>query len=303
MTEILARALGLVLIIALGYGLKRWGYLSADYFPAFSQLVLTVTLPCALVTSFNEAQIVPSMLGLAAFAFVLNLAQQLLGYLLARHRDPVERGFAILHGGSYNIGAFALPYLSAFMGPSGMVSAALFDVGNALGSAGVGRGWAHSVADRTHRTTPLRFLRQMLSSPVFDIYLVLVALRLLQVRLPGPVITVTSLIGAANPFLAMLMIGIGLEVRLPRSKLRLALVALAQRYLWAVVLALTTWFVLPWPRETRVIVMLLLAPWAAMVSGFTSEINADVEVSTFITTVSVLVAVVMLPSLLLLLQG
>ncbi len=298
MADILVRALALVLVVVLGYSLKRWGYLRASDFPTFSKLVLTVTLPCALATSFNSFDIQPALLTLALFVFVTNILQQAIGYVATRGRAPVDRGFAILHGGSYNIGAFALPYLSAFLGPAAIVHAAIFDVGNSLGSAGIGRGWAHSVADTTRRSSVLDFVKKMLSSPVFDIYLVLVTIRLLHLTLPGPVITVTSLIGAANPFLAMLMIGIGLEIRLPREKLTVALATLGRRYAMAVLLAVVAWWVVPWPRDVRTtVVMLLFAPWAAMISGFTSEIGGDVEVSTFVTSVSIIVAIVALPAL------
>jgi predicted permease len=294
--DIIVRAFGLVLVVALGYGLKRWGFLSASDFPTFSKLVLTVTLPCALATSFNTVEVVPALLGLSLFAFVVNVSQQMIGAFIGRHRTPVERGFLILHGGSYNIGAFVLPYISAFAGPQVLVQTALYDVGQSLGSAGVGRSWAHSVADHERRTTIGTFLQKMFSSPVFVAYLVFTVQRLLHITLPGPIIAVTSLVGAANPFLAMLMIGIGLEIRLSRMKYAAAAAILSRRYLISVLLTVLVWFLFPWDREVKVTVtMLLFGPFAAMISGFTSEIDGDVELSTFVTSVSIIIAIVMIP--------
>lgn len=300
MVEILIKASSLVLIVALGYGIKRLGWVRASDFGIFSKLVLRVTLPCALATSFNDYDIVPSLFFLVLIGFVVNIGQQLLGYWLNRRNGPRGKAFGVFHSGTYNIGAFSMPYISGFMGAPAMVHTAMFDVGNSLASAGVGYGWGMSMVDQTKKTTVVSFLRIVFSSPIFVTYLVLVAMRLAHLTLPGPVLVFTSTVGAANPFLAMLMIGIGLEVRLHRGKLKRAARYLAMRYAFAVALALGVWFALPLADDIRVVlVMLLFAPVASMVVGFSEEAGLDVETSAFITSVSILVAILVMPAILL----
>ncbi|MHB1009102.1 MAG: AEC family transporter [Propionibacteriaceae bacterium] len=293
MWTILAKALSLVLIVSIGFGMKRLRWVKAEDFSTLSKIVLRVTLPCALATSFNQFEIVPSLLGLTLLAFVANLLQQVVGYLQHRKGTPVQRAFGILHGGSYNIGAFALPYVSAFIGPAAIVYASLFDVGNSLATAGIGRSVAHAVA------RPVAKL--LFTSPVFDTYLALVLMRLLHIQLPSVVIGFTSLVGAANPFLAMFMIGVGLEVGLPRHRLSTAVRGLITRYVFSTLIATLVWFLLPFPHEVKVVVILVLfAPIAAMVPGFTSEIDGHVGTATFMNSVTILIAIVMMPTLYLL---
>lgn len=304
MWAILAKALSLVLIVGIGFGMKRLRWVKADDFPTLSKIVLRVTLPCALATSFNQFEIVPALLGLTLLGFVINLVQQVVGYLQHRKGSPVQRAFGILHGGSYNIGAFALPYVSAFIGPAAIVYASLFDVGNSLATAGLGRSAAHAVARPHVKQTPLSVVKLLFTSPVFDTYLVLVLMRLLHIQLPDPVIGFTSLVGAANPFLAMFMIGVGLEVGLPRHHLSTAVRGLITRYVFSTLISLLVWFVLPFPHEVRIVVILVLfAPIAAMVPGFTSEVDGHVGTATFMNSVSILVAIVMMPTLYLLLAS
>jgi len=102
---ILAKALSLVIIVGIGFGMKRLRWVKAEDFSMLSKIVLRVTLPCALATSFNQFEIVPSLLGLTLLAFLANIVQQAVGYVQHRHGTPVQRAFGILHGGSYNIGA------------------------------------------------------------------------------------------------------------------------------------------------------------------------------------------------------
>jgi malate permease and related proteins len=304
MGAILAKALSLVLIVGIGFGMKRLRWVKAEDFSMLSKIVLRVTLPCALATSFNQFEIVPALLGLTLLGFVANILQQVVGYLQTRKGTPVEKAFGILHGGSYNIGAFALPYVSAFIGPAAIVYASLFDVGNSLATAGVGRSVAHAVARPHVKQTLLSVVRLLFTSPVFDTYLALVLMRLLHIQLPSVVIGFTSLVGAANPFLAMFMIGVGLEVGLPRHHLSTAVRGLVTRYVFSTAIAAVVWFLLPFPPAVRVVVILVLfAPIASMVPGFTSEVDGHVGTATFMNSVSILVAIIMMPTLYLLLAS
>lgn len=298
MLEIAARALSLVAIVGIGLGIKRLGWVTKDHFGLFAKLVLGVTLPCALFTSFNDYHLDRALLGLTALGLVVNVVQQGIGYLLASRRGRREQAFTVLNSGTYNIGAFATPYLSGFMGPHAMIYSSLFDIGNAVASAGIGYGWGMALAGEpgSHRWRDTA--RTLAASPVFVTYIALLLLKLFDLRLPDLLITFTSTVGAANPFLAMLMIGIGLELRLRRSKYVAAARHLAVRYAFSIAAAVVCWTLLPLPAEARVVlVMLLFAPIASMVPGFTGKAGLDVELSAFLTSVTLVIGIIAMPSL------
>jgi malate permease and related proteins len=303
MIDIVTRALSLVAIVGIGLGIKRLGWATKDDFRLLSKLVLGVTLPCALFTSFNDYHLDYALLGLVVLALVINITQQLIGYLLARRKTRQEQAFGVLNSGSYNIGAFATPYLGGFMGPHAMIYSTLFDFGTAFASAGVAYGWALGlVRDRNRRLLP-ELAVALVRSPVFVAYLALLTMLVLRWRLPDPVITFTATVGAANPFLAMLMIGVGLELKLQRSKYVAAARMLALRYGFAIVAAALCWYLLPFPLEARlVVVMILFAPIASMMPIFTARAGADVELSTLMNSISIVIGIVMMPTLYLVLN-
>ena len=304
MVEIAVKALSLVAVVGLALVLKRVGWASIRDFPLVSRLVLSVTLPCALLTSFNEYTLDTALLSLVLIGLVATSAQQVIGYLLARCRGRREQAFAVLNSGSFNIGAFGMPYLSGFMGPQAILYAALFDIGNAVGGAGIGYGWGMALSREPGRRRWRETLRTLLGSPVLITYLALLAMQLLRLRLPDPVIAFTGLVGAANPFLAMLMIGLGLEIRLDRSKYAAAARHLAVRYAFCAVAAWACWTLLPFGTEVRlVLVMVLFAPIASMIAGFTGRAGLDVELSSFMTSVSLIVGIVAMPTLYVLLTS
>lgn len=300
MLEIAAKALSLIAIVGIGFGLKRLGWLKQSDFKLFARLVLTLTLPCALFTSFNDYHLDYALLGLVVVGFVAVIVQQLIGFALAARGGRRQQAFAVINSGTYNIGAFATPYLSGFMGPHAMIYSTLFDMGNAFASAGVGYGWGTALAGAPGSYRWRDTVRTLAGSPVFVTYVALLAMRLLDWRLPDPVIVFTSTVGAANPFLAMLMIGVGLELKLRRDKYLIAARHLAVRYVFAAVVAVACWTLLPLPAEARlVVVMLLFAPIASMVAAFTSKAGLDVELSSFMTSVTLVVGIVVMPALLL----
>jgi len=121
----------------------------------------------------------------------------------------------------------------------------------------------------------------------------------LGLHLPRAIISFAAVVGSANTFLAMLMIGIGLEISLPRRKYAEAARHLGLRYMLAICFSLAVWFFLPAERIVRVIlVALFFAPLPSMTAGFTGEAKGDVELSTFMTSVSMLVGIVVMPGLL-----
>jgi predicted permease len=73
---------------------------------------------------------------------------------------------------------------------------------------------------------------------------------------------------------------------------------LAVRYLFSIVAAVACWFLLPLPVDARmVVVMLLFAPIASMMPVFTERAGLDVELSALMNSVSIVVAIVVMPSL------
>ena len=59
------------------------------------------------------------------------LTYMALGWLLNFRRGKAQAAFAMLNLPGYNIGTFALPFTQEFLGPVGVLTTSLFDVGNA----------------------------------------------------------------------------------------------------------------------------------------------------------------------------
>lgn len=300
--QILVQALSLVAIIAIGWGIKQLGWVRAEDFRILSNIVLRITLPAAIIISFNEVEISAALLTIALVGVVVNVIGLVVGLFLYRGRGNTWEAFGMLNLPGYNIGSFAVPYVSGFLGPQAIVYSGIFDLGNALSAGGLGYGAAVARADTDRAPSVLRIFLSMFRSPMFDVYLALLVMRLLDLSLPDLVIDFLAIPASANTFLAMLMLGVGLQIKLDRTKAGMAVKHLLVRYALALVFSLATWFLVPWPEEVRVVIcMLYWSPIASMVTAFTSEVRGDVGLSAFLNSATILVSLVAMPTVLALL--
>ncbi len=303
MLQVLVQAASLILILGVGYGFKHIGWASSGDFPMLAKAVLYVTLPAMLIIAFDDFEFTPRLLILTALGFIITLSLHVIGYLLARKGTAQERAFALLNTGSFNIGAFTTPYISLFIGSYAVVFSSLFDVGGAIAAAGVAYAWASAVNSEGQGKPLGQVILKALSNPVLITYLTLLVMNVFHLSFPRPIITLVAPIGLANPFLAMFMVGVGLEISLPSTKRKVAFKYLASRYLFLILVGTALWFLVPVDRDIRMIVCVVLAsPIAVMIAAFTDELGGDSELSTFMISISVLVGAIAMPALFLLLS-
>lgn len=300
MGAILSRAFCFVAIIVLGWALRRVGFFKASDFNVMSRIVLQITLPAAIVSSFSGKEIDPSMLAISLLGLGGGLAYMALAVLLHPGVDRRrERAFAALNSSGYNIGNFTLPFVQSFLGPVGVITTSLFDCGNAF----VCLGGAYSVAamiQNGEKFSLTRILRTLVKSAPFLSYMVMIALSLLHWQLPAVVVDFAGIIGGANAFMAMLMIGVGFKLSGDRSQLGQIAKILVVRYGVAALLAVAAFHLLPFGLEYRqALVLLFFSPIASAAPAFTADLKGDVGLSSAINSVSILLSIVCIVGLLL----
>ena len=303
MGPILAKAATMVLIILLGYGLKRIGYLSHDYFRVLSRITLNITLPCTIIAKFAEFEMNYSFLVFVVIGLALNLLCIALGFAAGRKQGPGQQAYYMINLSGFNIGAFTLPFVQTFLGANGVVAVCLFDTGNSIMCTGGTYALASAVAAAGERHTAGAFVKKLFSSVPLDTYLIMLVLSMCHIRMPLLVNTFASTVGGANAFLAMLVIGVGFEWRMKRHELMDTLISLLFRYGLAAVVALGFWFLLPFETEVRqAMVMAAFAPLSALCPVFTQRVGENEELSSTLNSISIVLSTIIITSLLLVFQ-
>ena len=130
MDALVTKAGGLLLMVALGYILKRRGMFRQEDSRLLSKIIVNLTLPGALISGFSDFRLVPSMLVVLAAAAAANALLLLIAALATRGRPGPVRALYMLNAPSYNIGTFVLPFVQSFLPPDGLLAVSMFDAGN-----------------------------------------------------------------------------------------------------------------------------------------------------------------------------
>ena len=300
MLEVLTRAGCFAAIILLGFLLKKFGLFKDSDFSVLSTVVLKITLPGAIIVNFANKELDTSLLCLTLLGVLCGALYIGLAFLFNLRSSKERRAFEILNLPGYNIGCFALPFVQSFLGPVGVIATCLFDIGNGFICLGTAFSIAVMVKDGG-RFSVKRVFRTLMKSLPFILYVTMPILCLLHVTIPQPITSLAGIVGNANAFMAMFMIGVGFKLAADKTQIGKIAKILAIRFSVAIILATAFYFLLPFSMEIRKTLMILVfSPIGAAVPAFTGEMKGDVGLSSAVNSLSIICSIVFMVSLLIL---
>ena len=299
MQEILVRAGCFIAIIFMGYILRRKNFFKEGDFTVLSKIVLKITLPAAIVSSFAGKEIDPAMMLISVLSLGAGVIYILLMYVINRKRGKEQQAFEMLNTSGCNIGNFTMPFAQSFLGPMGVITTSLFDVGNAC----ICLGGAYSVASIVKgggRFSVMKIVKSLSKSVAFDCYMIMLFMTFLHIPMPQFVVSLADIIAGANAFMAMLMLGVGFKLSGDKTQMGVIVRVLSVRYSVALILALLFYYLLPFSLEIRqALVILLFSPLASANPAFTAELKSDVGLASAINSISIVCSIIIIVSLLL----
>ena len=275
-------------LIALANVLKRIGLFSEREGATLSKITLNITLPAAIVASFNTFKLDYSLLVLILYGILANVVLMVFSYLSMRKESNGLKGYALLCGSTYNVGNFSFPFVQALYGPPALVAASLFDLGNALMTTGFTYSLASTTAGGTKPNTK-DLLTKLFTSAPFITYLIMISLSFANLTLPRFFQDWMQTIGKANPIIAMLMIGFMLDIRFQKGWIKKSFVLLIIRYSLATVFA---YFIIKHTQFSQVIrftlALAVFSPISTSSVAFTEKISDQGKLASFTSSLSVM---------------
>lgn len=301
MANILIKAGAFVAIIILGYVLRRVGFFKEEDFHVLAKIVLKITMPMAIVSNFAGAVVEPSLLTLSLLGLGGGVLMICLAFLLTIGKSGEERAFHILNMSGYNIGNFSMPFAQGFLGPVGVVATSLFDAGNAIICLGGSYSLASMSAEGKKKISVMPMVKTLFKSIPFDIYLFMTVLSLLHLTIPSPILSFAGIVGNANAFMAMLMVGVGFKLSGDKNQMGKIVKIILVRYATAIILSLGFFYLLPFELEYRqALAILVFSPIASAAPAFTAEMEGDFGLASAVNSVSIVVSIVLMTITLLL---
>lgn len=298
MLVVLSKAIAFVLIILIGYICKRRGVFAPTDYQLVSKIVLNITLPCAVISSFAHFQLDLSLLAAVALGLSGNCVMILIALLLTRRETLAAKIFYIFSLAGYNIGCFTLPFAQAFLTPFAVVALCMFDVGNSIMCTGMTYaltasciGYADGHKDRFSMKS---IAEKLLHSAPFVVYISMLILSLVGVQFPKSVYTFTDIVGAANPFLSMLMIGMMFEIKLDKQAMGYVKELFSVRYLTSLACAGAFIYFAPFKQEVNyVIALAFMAPCTIIGPIFVEKLGGNVQLASLFNSMTIITSVIL----------
>lgn len=291
MLLVLFKFLPYVFCLALAYGLKRLGLFGPGDYRVAVKLVLNVTLPAAVIVSFSAMTPDRGLLVMTLLGIGCNVLALAAGLLLSRHQTAPQRALWALALPGFNIGAFGLPIISAFLTPAAVASTCFLDIGNAV----MCTGGTYAITDSLLRgkdregSVLAGLVKKLCGSTPFLTYSSMLLLTLLGLRVPGAVGDFLRPIANANPFCAMFMLGLMFDLDLAPDTLRSVGLVVLGRNMLAVLFALAAWFLLPLPLPARqALCLLVFAPPSVLTPAFTEKCGGSAAAASCISSLCIL---------------
>lgn len=298
MLVVLSKAIAFVLIILIGYMCKRRGVFAPTDYQLVSKIVLNITLPCAVISSFAHFQLDLSLLAAVALGLSGNCVMIFVALMLTRRETLAAKIFYIFSLAGYNIGCFTLPFAQAFLTPFAVVALCMFDVGNSIMCTGMTYaltasciGYADGHKDRFSMKS---IAEKLLHSAPFVVYISMLILSLAGVQFPKSVYTFTDIVGAANPFLSMLMIGMMFEIKLDKQAMGYVKELFSVRYLISLVCAGAFIYFAPFKQEVNyVIALAFMAPCTIIGPIFVEKLGGNVQLASLFNSMTIITSVIL----------
>ena len=298
MLVVLSKAIAFVLIILIGYMCKRRGVFAPTDYQLVSKIVLNITLPCAVISSFAHFQLDLSLLAAVALGLSGNCVMILIALMLTRRETLAAKIFYIFSLAGYNIGCFTLPFAQAFLTPFAVVALCMFDVGNSIMCTGMTYaltasciGYADGHKDRFSMKS---IAEKLLHSAPFVVYISMLLLALAGVQFPKSVYTFTDIVGAANPFLSMLMIGMMFEIKLDKQAMGYVKELFSVRYLISLACAGAFIYFAPFKQEVNyVIALAFMAPCTIIGPIFVEKLGGNVQLASLFNSMTIITSVIL----------
>ena len=299
MKEVMVKSLGFICIVILGYILKKKGFFKKEDGLFLSKIVMNITLPAALIAGASSMNINYVAIIIILVGLISNLFNIFLVKYIERRKSPVTKAIGIVNCAGYNVGNFAIPFAASFFEPTALLYMCMFDMGNACMVLGGSYALAKNEVDGSGRLNVKKLIKTLLRTVPFDVLIFLLVISILKISIPKEITTIASMIGSANAFLAMLMIGIILEINITKNQAKAVTKLLGIRYFGNIIFSCIVYFSLPVPiLAKQMIVLVLFSPLSTISAVYSKMIDPDNPIPALANSISIILGIFIMTGLL-----
>lgn len=265
-----------VLIIGLGYFLKRMSLLKEADGSVISRIIFNLTLPALIIVSFHDMNFELSLIILVILGFAFGVILAIVGILVFKNEPQSLKGMLVMMLPGMNIGLFAYPLVEGIWGLEGIKYFGLLDAGNAFIVFGLTYLLGSYYASSGNQLTLGQSLKKLTNSVPLMMYITVFLINIMNIPIPSFIVETASTISLANMPLSLLLLGLYLNFNFDRQYKKLLVKYVSLRYGVSFLLALLIYLFLPVSEMIRdTLVIGLCLPIPLSVIPYAEELKYD----------------------------
>ncbi|MCB2358162.1 AEC family transporter [Clostridium estertheticum] len=277
-------------IILLGYFLKKVNILKESDGEVISRLIFNVTLPSIVINVFSTMTIDKSLLLVPVISFVFGLIMAVVALIVFKGESRREKGMLTMLVPSFNVGLFAYPIVESIWGRSGLKYFGMFDMGNSFIVFAVCYIIASIYSSSKGEVSYKNIFAKTIHSIPFLTYIITLAINLLGLSIPKPIIQITGILSKANMPLALLALGLYLSFSFKKTYLKNMAKIIALRYIIGFGVGILIYNLVPLdPMFKKTMLIGLILPISFTVIPYSVEFDYDTR---FVGTVNNLTIII-----------
>lgn len=293
MFDVIITACSFFVCIILGYLSKKLKLVSSDQGHIIGNIVMSFTLPCALIVGFNGVTFSYWMIIALLIGLFTNILAMFFGkYVSGYKENRIAQASYILNCSGFSIGNLAIPFCLSFLPSTAIGYLAMFDIGNSFICLGGSAAYASSVLDQSSKSDFKGIIKRLVRAIPVDTYFVLLLLSIFHITLPKTLITLISPVASANMFLMMFMVGLQLEFVIDKAFSKGMFKIFVSR-LFLSLLFTGLFLVMPLdPLLKKTLIIAVFAPIAGATIIFATELKAQEKLCAMMSSLTMLFSLV-----------
>ncbi|MEH7177618.1 AEC family transporter [Neobacillus vireti] len=288
----------IIVIIALGYLLKRLRILQEKDGEVISKLIFKITLPALVLVTFDSVKLETSLVLIPVIVILYGILITILGLLVFKNEEREMKGTFLILSSGFNVGLFAFPLVFAIWGMNGLTYFSMFDVGASFIVFGIAYILASYFSEEGLSLKPVEIIKKLSRSIPLMTYFIASILNFTHIKLPDVVINVASILSEANMPLSLLLLGLYLNFTFDKQTIKPLLKYLTFRYSLGFLIAIALYFTLPYEPMFRYTILIgLLLPAASSAITFAVEFKystKSIRLMATISNITILISIVIL---------
>lgn len=304
MKLLIAKSIGYMILIGLGYMLKQVGIFQKTAKDVLGIVLMYITLPCAFIANFQSFAADYTLAIYIVIGLFANLVMIFIGYMVSYKKNVNDKALYMIDCSGYNIGAFTTPVVASCLSPESVLITSMFDIGNCMISVG----GVYPLAKRQIEGRQKRFLgfakyfvMKLFQSVPFDTYFIMLVLSIMGIRMPETVNQVAAQIGAPSIILTMIMIGITFEINISTNEIKDVFLILIIRYVFAVIFSVIIWKVALFSiTAKKILTICFVAPTTSISPNYCNMCHCNPHVYGAVSSLTVpcsLIAIIIIMSI------